>query len=112
MEGLYQLKYKPSVFPNFSEQQVIDCSGSYGNSGCNGGLMTNVFNYFKSNKIENETDYPFTGGSGTCTYNSAKGTGLNINAYTAIPANAALTLQTAVITQPISVAIEADASVF
>jgi cathepsin L len=58
---------------SLSEQQFVDCSKSYGNLGCNGGLMDNAFNYAKAYKIEGESDYPYTGRGGSCAYNAAKG---------------------------------------
>jgi len=54
---------------SYSEQQLVDCSGSYGNQGCNGGWPHWALAYTQANGIELEATYPYTGQDGTCSFN-------------------------------------------
>lgn len=64
MEGANYLKM--NYLLSFSEQQLVDCSGSAGNHGCNGGLMDFAFTYLESHRLEIEANYPYTAQDGTC----------------------------------------------
>jgi C1A family cysteine protease len=94
----------------FSEQQLVDCSGSYGNEGCNGGLMNNAFNYWiKGSKgVETDTVYPYTAKDGSCKFDASKIVG-TIRAYSAIAKRDCDGLLHAITNQPVSVAIAANA---
>jgi len=94
---------------SFSEQQLVDCSSSYGNQGCNGGLMDDAFNYIKDNGICLEKDYPYNASDGNCKQCKVV---TKINSFVDVPANDEKALQKAVALQPVSVAIEADQSSF
>ncbi|XP_047128151.1 procathepsin L [Hydra vulgaris] len=51
---------KTGVLPILSEQNIIDCSYSYGNKGCHGGMMNNAFQYIKDNDgIDSKEGYPY-----------------------------------------------------
>jgi C1A family cysteine protease len=66
-------KIKSGTLLSFSEQQLVDCSGSYGNMGCNGGLMDYAFSYLQKYKSELESDYSYKAVDGTCKYNASAG---------------------------------------
>jgi len=53
---------------SFSEKQLVDCSGKYGNQGCNGGLMDNGFQYVQKRGITTEDKYPYQPVKGKCHY--------------------------------------------
>lgn len=68
LEGLSKIAY--GNLKSFSEQQLVDCSGSYGNQGCNGGLMDNAFKYIRDRGILTENEYPYKAVTGLCKKNS------------------------------------------
>ena len=92
LEGI--TKIKTGTLYSLSEQQFVDCSRSYGNLGCNGGVMDNAFRYAESSKIEQENDYPYTGSGSGCSYNAAKGVVL-VKGYTDVAKNTPSQLQAA-----------------
>jgi len=66
---------------NFSEQQLVDCAGSYGNNGCNGGLMSNSYEYYKAKGNPcNQSDYQYTARDGSCKSCQAV-TGFKVTGY-------------------------------
>jgi len=94
-----------------SEQQLVDCSGSEGNEGCNGGLMDYAFTWVvKNGGIAAESAYPYTARDGTC----KKGipSVAKISGYKDVPANNEKELMNALQLGTVSVAVEADKSVF
>jgi xylem cysteine proteinase len=99
--------------PIVSEQQLVDCSTAEGNQGCNGGLMDYAFEYIIKNKgITTEAAYPYTAtGPNTCAA-AGKPIAATLSGYKDVPVNSETALETAIAQQPVSVAVEADQSVF
>ena len=65
----------------FSEQMLVDCD-TY-DSGCNGGLMENTFDWLKENGgIMTDTDYPYVGRKQTCASDPTKYVDMQITGYT------------------------------
>ena len=103
-EGAWFIKTGELV--SLSEQQLVDCSGSFGNQGCNGGMMDNAFQYIiKNGGICGEDTYAYTGTDGNCnTCNPVA----KISSFVDVTPNNTQALMTAVAQQPVSVAVEAD----
>jgi len=114
LEGQYALWGHPLT--GLSEQQLVDCSQSYGNAGCNGGLMDYAFEYVCAEGLESEAAYPYIAETdSTCEYNTqdlvlAVG---EETAYTNVPSGSESSLcQDISNVGPISVAIDASQSSF
>jgi len=101
---------------SYSEQQLVDCAGGqWGNHACNGGLMDLAFKYIESNPLMLEADYPYTGKHGLfakCNYDASKAVG-KVVGYTDVKTDSTgANLKAALANGPVSVAIEADKTVF
>uniref|UniRef100_A0A224XFN1 Putative cathepsin l-like proteinase n=1 Tax=Panstrongylus lignarius TaxID=156445 RepID=A0A224XFN1_9HEMI len=67
LEG--QIYLKNGKLISLSEQNLIDCTKSYGNDGCKGGFVDASFRYIKDNKgIDTEGSYPYEAHDYTCRF--------------------------------------------
>jgi len=57
---------KNGTFISLSEQQLVDCSRSYGNQGCNGGFNYKGLAYVKDYGITVSSAYPYTAKTQSC----------------------------------------------
>lgn len=87
MEGSYFLKY--GTLKSFSEEQFVQCSRSFGNMGCMGGLMDNAFKYAETTTIDLEAKYPYKGLKGVggkCEYVAGDGEA-GVKTFADVPLN-------------------------
>jgi KDEL-tailed cysteine endopeptidase len=103
MEGRNQIKNGDLV--SLSEQQLVDCSKTEGNMGCNGGLMDYAFKYAEGTAMETEAQYPYTGRAGTC--DSSKSGSITVANFADVKKSSPSALAAAVAEGPVSVAIDA-----
>jgi len=110
IEGAWEVATGKLV--SVSEQQFVDCDTV--DQGCNGGLMDNGFKYAEKNALCTEQSYPYKAKKGSCQKDScttaiSKG---GVTGYKDVPADSEQALMSALNKQPVSIAIEADKSVF
>jgi cathepsin L len=110
MEGAWEIG--SGKLTSMSEQQLVDCSKN-GNMGCNGGSMELAFAYEEGVNVCTEQSYPYRGVGGTCKASSCstavpKG---GITGYKTVQESTEA-LKSAIMQNPVSVAIEADQYAF
>jgi len=64
MESAYLIKYGVSY--NLSEQELVDCSWSYGNHGCSGGWPHKALDYIVAKRNYREAYVPYLGFDSIC----------------------------------------------
>merc|ERR1712130_30715 len=90
---------KTSKVTSLSESSLVDCSGSYGNQACNGGLMDNAFKYVEAEGIPTEKSYQYVPFKRSCK---------KYPIFTKIATFKDVTdLESAIRVQPVSVAVDA-----
>jgi len=107
LESATAIHKKGHPLYTLSEQQLVDCAGNYNNSGCNGGLPSQAFEYIHYNKgLMDEWDYKYTAKDGTCKYDSSLAVGF-VEKIVNITAGNEVELADAVAYQnPVSVAFD------
>ena len=98
---------------SLSEQQIVDCSDEQGNQGCDGGLMDFVFQYVTDNGICSEDAYSYDANKhDTCNQCNPIVPPHEVNGYVDVHPQDVKALMEALAQGPVSVAVEADETVF
>jgi len=107
LEGFYQITKGKLL--SFSEQQIVDCDKN--DDGCDGGDPVEALTYTADNGVELELTYPYKAEDGTCKFKKAVAIKTN-GGSKLVTAKNTDALKTALVAQPVSVAIEADEDTF
>ena len=107
MEGAWAIH--TGSLESLSEQQLIDCSLSYGDLACNGGEMDSAFRYAIDHGMCTEDEDPYQAASDSCIDCDTQAT---FSTCVDVTSNNQLHLKEAVAQGPVSVAIEADTAAF
>lgn len=101
---------KTGKLVSLSEQNLVDCSKSYDNHGCNGGSMENAFEYIKANGgIDTEESYPYLGHEERECKFKKEDVGATVTGMVNVKEGSEKDLKNAVATVgPVSVAIDAS----
>ncbi|ESQ37479.1 hypothetical protein EUTSA_v10002588mg [Eutrema salsugineum] len=105
LEAAYHQAFGKEI--SLSEQQLVDCAGTFNNFGCHGGLPSQAFEYIRYNGgIDTEEAYPYIGKDSSCRF-SAENIGVQVLDSVNITQGAEDELKHAVgLVRPVSVAFE------
>jgi C1A family cysteine protease len=111
IESAFSIAGHPLI--SLSEQQLIDCSASFGNHGCDGGMMDRAFSYVvKTGGLCSEEEYPYQGVNGQCQVKTCGRLYDPIISFHYVAARSQGALMEALMKNPVSVGIEADQASF
>ena len=107
IESVYAIRNGKLV--SVSAQQLVDCSGSFGNYGCDGGLMDQAFWYaIKSGGLCSSADYPYVGEDGMCDTSCVRQVNITSCASLYVGPLSEYLMQYVLNYQPVSVAVAAS----
>ena len=70
LEG--QIFIKTGKLVSLSAQEIVDCTASYSNDGCDGGIIFTVYQYvYDSNGLASDESYPYNATQSSCQLNDA-----------------------------------------
>jgi cathepsin L len=93
---------------SLSEQNLVDCSYGYNNSGCEGGWPDKAMLYVKKNGIDTENSYEYNGIDEACAFNKTN-VGTRVNDVVLLPpGNMKLFINALGTIGPLSIALDAE----
>ncbi|XP_057643904.1 cathepsin 7-like [Chionomys nivalis] len=102
-----QLFKKTGKLTPLSVQNLVDCSRSFGTTGCKGGRIYNAFQYVRSNGgLEAEATYPYEAKVRRCRYRAERSV-VKVARFYVVPRNEEALLNALVTHGPIAVGIDA-----
>lgn len=99
--------YRTSALLDFSAQQLLDCTLSYGNHGCQGGSIKAAFYYAYDHPMTTSGYYDYTGKDSQCRSLIDKDR-YNFGVCYDVKNNSLHSLKKAIAKTPISVMVSAD----
>lgn len=103
------LAMKTGQLNQYSVQQIVDCSKSYGNSGCLGGAFAYTYTYIMEHGLTTEENYPYEGEFKQCKNVTAV---IGIESYELVAAGDESVLDQYVAKQPVAVTLSASSASF
>jgi len=100
-ESMAKIKKGQSV--DLSEQQLVDCSSSYGNHGCNGGWPSSALKYVIAKGLASQSEYPYKAKTNSC---AKQGGNFKISSQSSMTGCSGL--QNGINSEPISVTVDAS----
>jgi len=97
---------------DLSEQELVDCAHEQGSMGCDGGLYEGAFQYLQANGSEAENAYGYTQTTDKCEYDASKVVNHCVVGQRELPSHNTAALVAAIKTQPVSISIQANQSVY